>query len=736
MSNNVNSFTTNMSTLIDKVNDVINIAEGINNSISGSDAEITVKTSDSSITLPSYANIIERIRRAENTVAAFTRGYGVVETDDGTYRKISVETVSKPPQDIVNSSVISTFGIDPNWFFESLQYPRCVIRLDLAGQIDPVSDRAYVNRVIIDSRGTVSNGTMSVIDFYNANILNQNLNYQDLIELLEQYNVQYREDKSEIDFPLTYEKFSGDFAVQSVRLLKNSEGVSQVWYFLDTLNYAQVDENGYILNNTHVLDVNDYLRFNDALYKIVEISQSQKRVRLEYAVGYSTIGQGSILEFYNQPFTEKTIDVGIGIHEIDILYVKGVNEQFNLLSRNWSNPVTFYTDDLVFEDNPDMTFSSYYSTYVADFGAAWIAQAKERQISNYNGLKPYAPVLNADNLQVVQINTQLEATLDSETYNDLTSEIAATKSNITALRQTIASNKDLLIQSSSQDERENIQNLINTDTTSLNTYTTQYYSLVEELNTLLNESGAIGYSPKYHIRGFFAIPEPRYTDETNKLGEQNVIGFEIKYRYLHTDETGVKLSTFEYTDQDNILQTGVFTDWNIITSTIVEKKYDSSTDEYSWDYARTSDGDAVNINQIDIPIRSGEKVEIKARSISEAGYPYNPLKSDWSNSVIISFPDNLTTNDSVTTILATVKDDMTAVVLQETLTAAGVYTHLADSNSTYKHTANNISYTDITYDSSGKATNVVEVSLQEKMDELVKTIRELQEKMYASTQIP
>lgn len=729
MSNNVNSFTTNMSTLIDKVNDVINIAEGINNSISGSDAEITVKTSDSSITLPSYANIIERVRRAENTVATFTRGYGVVETDDGTYRKISVETVSKPPQDIVNSSVISTFGIDPNWFFESLQYPRCVIRLDLAGQIDPVSDRVYVNRVIIDSRGTVSNGTMSVIEFYNANILNQNLNYQDLIELLEQYNVQYREDKSEIDFPLTYEKYSGDFAVQSVRLLKNSEGVSQVWYFLDTLNYAEVDENGYILNNTHVLDVNDYLRFDDALYKIVEISQSQKRVRLEYAVGYSTIGQGSILEFYNQPFTEKIIDVGIGIHEIDILYVKGVNEQFNLLSRNWSNPVTFYTDDLVFEDNPDMTFSSYYSTYVADFGAAWIAQAKERQISNYNGLKPYAPVLNADNLQVVQINTQLEATLDSETYNDLTSEIAATKSNITALRQTIASNKDLLIQSSSQDERENIQNLINTDTTSLNTYTTQYYSLVEELNTLLNESGAIGYSPKYHIRGFFAIPEPRYTDETNKLGEQNVIGFEIKYRYLHTDETGVKLSTFEYTDQDNILQTGVFTDWNIITSTIVEKKYDSSTDEYSWDYARTSDGDAVNINQIDIPIRSGEKVEIKARSISEAGYPYNPLKSDWSNSVIISFPDNLTTNDSVTTILETVKDDMTAVVLQETLTAAGVYTHLADSNSTYKHTANNISYTDITYDSSGKATNVVEVSLQEKMDELVKTIRELQEKI-------
>jgi hypothetical protein len=29
----------------------------------------------------------------------------------------------------------------------------------------------------------------------------------------------------------------------------------------------------------------------------------------------------------------------------------------------------------------------------------------------------------------------------------------------------------------------------------------------------------------------------------------------------------------------------------------------------------------VNINQIDIPIQKGERVEIKARSISEAGYP-------------------------------------------------------------------------------------------------------------------
>jgi hypothetical protein len=438
---------------------------------------------------------------------------------------------------------------------------------------------------------------------------------------------------------------------------------------------------------------------------------------LEYAVGYETIGSGDVLELYNEPFSEKVIEVGIGIDEIDIIYIKGVNEDYNLLSKDWSNPISFYTNTLTFSENENVNFATYYASNVSDFGKTWIAQAKERQVYAYNGLTPLAPTLNIDDLKVVQINTQLDATLDKETYNQLTSEIASTKSNITATRNTIASNKDLLIQSTSSDERTNIQNLINTDTETLNSLTTQYNSLVEELNTLLDESGAIDYSPKYHIRGFFPIPASRYSDEYTNSGEQAVIGFDIMYRYLHTDETGIKLDTYEYTNTDDSIQTGVFTDWNVMTSAVLSKVYDPAQGIYVWKNESTADGTKININQIDIPIRSGEKVEIKIRSISEAGYPYNPLKSDWSPSVIVSFPENLTSDDSVTTILETVKSDMTAVVLQQTMSAAGVYTHLADSNSTYKHTAKNISYTDSVTDASGNTT-LTEMSLQDKIEAL------------------
>jgi hypothetical protein len=312
-----------------------------------------------------------------------------------------------------------------------------------------------------------------------------------------------------------------------------------------------------------------------------------------------------------------------------------------------------------------------------------------------------------------------------ERYNNLTTQISSTKSNITAVRNTISENKDLLIQTSDSTERDNIQSVINSDTESLDSLTTQYTSLVEELDTLLTDANIIKYNPKYHIRGFFAIPEARYMNDEQKKGKQSIIGFEIMYRYLHMDETGTALNTFDYTVNDTV-STGVFTDWNVMRSDILTKKYNADTDSYQWIDVDPMDGTQININQVDIPIRSGEKVQIKIRSISEAGYPYNPLKSDWSNTVIISFPDDLTTDDSVTTILESVRNDMTAVVLQETMTAAGVYSHLADSNSTFKHSASNIEYVEVTTDDQGKTT-VTEMTLQDKVKQLSDAILALQQ---------
>ena len=701
---NSNSYAENLKKLTENSADIIAIASGINEAMAGNDAEVNISED---MSLPSFSNIVKRVERAENTISKFTQGKGVVETDDGTYRKIKVTNVSRPPETISSLEFSNVFNIDPNWFFESLQYPRCTVSIDLTDKIDEDSDRVYVTRIILDRSNT------DILNYYNANIANKPVGYAALITMLEKDNITYKEDKDEIKLPLTYERYYGEFRIVNTKLIQDNKGVSRLWYFLDTLSYSEVNEAGIAVSTGNVLSVNDKVRFNNSLYSVLEVDQSQNCVRLGYDIGYETLGNGDVLEFYNAPFSSKVVNIGIGINEIDIVYVKGINEEYNLIAKDWSNPISFITNDLVFNENTNITFEEYYSKNVADFGKSWIAQIKEGQIHAYNGSTPRVPVINVDDLQVVQINTQLDATLDKETYNKLTSEIAQTKSNISAVRTTIATNKDLLIQSSDEDVRKNIQNIINSDTETLNSLTTQYNSLVEELNTLLNETGVINYSPKYHIRGFFAIPEP--------VNEQQVIGFDIMYRYLHTDETGIKLNTYEYTDSNDIVQTGVFTDWNIVESSILEKVFDAENDRFIWKNESSADGSKININQIDIPIRNGEKVEIKVRSISEAGYPSNPLKSSWSQSVIISFPDNLASNDTVTTILDSVKSDMTAVVLQETMSAAGVYTHLADGNSKYKHTAKNISYTDSSTDGNSKTT-LTEMSLQDKVDALSKLI--------------
>ena len=46
------------------------------------------------------------------------------------------------------------------------------------------------------------------------------------------------------------------------------------------------------------------------------------------------------------------------------------------------------------------------------------------------------------------------------------------------------------------------------------------------------------------------------------------------YRYLHVDETGAELNTFNYTDSSNdTVESGVFTDWSIESSPILDKQY-------------------------------------------------------------------------------------------------------------------------------------------------------------------
>lgn len=465
---------------------------------------------------------------------------------------------------------------------------------------------------------------------------------------------------------------------------------------------------------------------------MIAINQTSNLVRLKRTSGVATPGIYTVFNYYQDPFRSKIVNVRFGAHEYNIVYIKGIAEASNLLSDQWSTPVKFSTDDLILngsEGQSQIEFINYYHNYIVDWGANMIAEAKEHKISAWYGKTPNAPVINGDDFRVVQINTQINAAIDTTDVKNTAAEIESTKSQITSLKNTIAAQKTDLQSAADLYTYNSIQQQIATNTTDLNNLQVTYTTLVDNFQTIVKENAAVLTDPKFHIRGFFPIPALKYYDEAETVAEQ-IIGFDICYRYIKEDSTATQLNTFTYTDGDGISKvTGTFTDWVIVSGPMREKVYDENMQRYVWRSENIADGTETNINQVDIPISKGEKVEIKVRSISEAGYPENPLKSPWSNSVIIEFPPTLSVSNEIADLIKMVNDDALQITINNILDSVGISVHLndvvANTNSVtgeyYKHLAKSIAYEEKKIENG--ITTVNSISIQDKLDEFIRLLK-------------
>lgn len=725
---NTNSFAEHMNRVVKNMNNSISALNGLSETIISNDDVVNIDMNDgTTIQIPSYQNLLNRLKVVENTVETFTGGSGIVKTVDGANRQIKVETLPSVPARITNIESPTTFKTNANWFFESLMFPKIVVPIDLTNKVEDNSDRLLVNRVIIPL--TEDNEL-----FYDEQIKDKNLSYEALITLLSDNRVEYYEDLETIYFPLKSEKYKGNFTIVNSEV---TDGVR--WYYLDNLFYGYNND----VNNTanKELNVGDVLRYYNSLFEISNIDKNLQRITLTASMGLDNPIVGGEFLFYESPFANKSIEVGVGINEINCIYFKGVDEDFNIVCNNWSDCVNFISNNLVNED--EETLYSFYKNYVSDFGAEWISQAKEKRISAYSGHIPNVPELNSNNFKVVHINTQLNSTLDKDKIINLSSQITSLKSTIESSRNTIAQIKASLTTVSLESDRYRLQNLLNNEELTLTTSTSEYNSLVNELLAFSKENDINLSNPKYRVRGFFMIPE--------LINNEDIIGFDIKYRYIKNDETGVDLGTYTYSSNDGqVSSTAVFSDWNLTSSHLKEKRYNEELDTFEWVEENVGDGNSININQIDIPINAGEKVEFCVRAISEAGYPNCPLKSQWSDTVIIAFPDNLIATSQIANLINDVKSDYNSIQLNSVLESAGFYSHISDERistsdetKTYHHNAENIYYDKKGKDSNGNETNetisvktildellgIKQASLELKIAELENKIKELEERL-------
>lgn len=720
---NINSFSDNIAKLVKETNVAIASLNAINETITTDSEVVNLELSEGNIQLPSYNSLINRIKNVENTVDSFSSGNGMVKLADGTHRYVKVTNIPSTPQKIKNVASPSSFKINPNWFFEELMFPKVSIKLDLTDKVDDYSDRLKVCRIIIPKNE-------STMELYLEDIKDASLDYNTLISVLELQGVSYFKDEDIIDFPLTTQKLIGDFEILKTDIIDG-----ELWYYLSDMNYGIDNQNDNTILKNINLKINDNLKYKNSLFRIDKIDLALGRIHIISNLGLDVPTVGETFTIFESPFAKKEIEISIGIDEINCIYLKGVNEDYNLLATEWSEPINFISNELIFEENANETLESYYYSNIADFGSYWISQAKEKRIPITRGIKPNTPVLNIDNFKVVQINKQLNATIESEEIVNTASQIASLKTSISSSRNAISKLKNSLTVTSAQSERVNLQNLITNEQNILTNNTTEYKSLVNHLNSVIKDKKVVtSIKPKYRVRGFFAIPEPKYVINNSNLkktsiSKQEIIGFEIKYRYIKTDNTGIELNTYTYKDGNNNIN-AVFSDWNIIKTSLKEKIYDSSTDTWHWEEQNVGDSNSVNINQIDIPINSGEKVEFMVRSISEVGYPYTSLKSDWSEPIVIDFPANLSTTDQITNILDDAKSDATSIELEEVLRSAGYYSHTSDETAStdgtkmYHHNSDNVSYKKTLYNNNG-TTEIVTTSLSEIINDIYDKITSL-----------
>lgn len=698
MQNEVNSFSETVNQLVKQTNIALEFASKTNTSLTTQeDSVLMYVTEEDAITgdsstvtysIPSYNKTLNAVSALQQTMDTFVKGEGKVLLKDGSYREVKTIPVAIAPKTVVNVSAPVNFTVKNNWFFESLMFPQLVVSFDLKNKIDDRSDRVSVRRLIFDNYDDTET------QWFLENIAADNsLSYYEIVSLLSYNNKKYWIDEEVQQLPLFTRPYTGSFLISNKKTISGTE-----WYVLNTLNYGIPSDEPVV--KSLQLNIGDYLRYNNSVFKIDQIEVTEMKIHLIPIIGLDSPTINQSFEIYSTPFTEKIVQLPVGYNECNSIFLKGINDDYNLIGDEWSDGISFYSNDLIIEDGVT-TLESYYYDYVVDFGKNMEGQAKERSIPAYFGVTPNTPVITSDQFKVSQINTQLNASIDTTSIKNTQSQIESSKTTISSLKTTLSQQKAELVELTNPAQRDDLQKKINTNISQLSKKSVEYQSLAKSLATVAYENDAVISNPKYRLRGFFDIPEGVKSSTNDNELEQEIIQFDIAYRYLRLDNSGNPLNTYSYVDPSSGQAiSGTFTDWIIVPSNIKIKEYNEDTQQYDWVSENISDGESININQVDIPIQKGEKVQLKIRSISEAGWPVNPLKSDWSNTVVIDFPANLTGSNQLVNILTDAQSEETTIRLEETLNAAGVYTHLQDgvpnpnsADGTYfKHQSQYIAY--------------------------------------------
>ena len=653
-----------------------------------------------SYSLPSFTFLKTEIERLNNSINSLysidTAGALIQSSTTNKFKKIITVDLNREPSPVSDLGLITEFKSDKNWFFDGLLNPQLFIELDLSNKIEnnvrKILSRRYIVEFAKDNSGQLTSLGQSALEAFNT--LYRNKNNIDLSEfekwhrttpgLINPLNPNY--DEQMFDLLPNVLLYDGVFSVLGI---EEDTLNRKLFYRIDTLNY--------LVNETLTLKqlaVDDELIINqensNTKYKIVEISKSEAdyRVRLERIEGLQPIPVAiNSLKIYSPVVFRKRVRTSIGYNERNVMFIKPVNADVNLVAKDWSKGSGFYTNDLKLSSNTSengYTMNQYYLEFVYDYGEV-LQDLVAKKTPNKLAGTPNVVTLNNANFRVVQINRHLTETTDANLLINKYNYLNSLKSQITQIELAIVDKRNKLRQARYSDEKS--RSAAEMEITQLENQKNSLSTLAATTNSeiiSLSASPSTKVAPKYRLRGFWSIPEPvvALSNRDNRgsntvIIPQEVVQFRVNYRYVSKDGREPTVEIFNL-DGRSAAQSG----WTEFKTDVRKRIYDEAKDEYFWQIEDVESADTPNITQLDIPIGPNEQVEVRMKSISEVGWPESPVESDWSEILTIPFPDDLNNvlNDNDFILKEASREDL-RVTMNNTLDALGLKDHLADSYS-------------------------------------------------------
>lgn len=714
----------------------------IDQALHSNDSFVTLKVVDSQgkETVSQFPTIgylkqeLDRISKTVKILSGIEGNPASVQIAQNAYKRIITADLNLEPKKIDNLDPVSVFKTNPNWIFDSFLNPKISVELDLTNKIDKYIRQIQCRRFIIefDRVVTVDAQGNEVINFTTAgqarldefNTLYKGKSNIDLIEFvqwMQQVGVVNRIDNTLIDedyFKIEPNilKYKGNFSVLHTEVDAINK---KLWYALDSLTYYDVSNPdsppapvqlkvGDLVNvDPNLADV-----VSTTVYKVIEISNvtSDLRVRFEQVYGEEPIPvRINALAFYSDIIPERKVRISIGFDERNVLFVRPFDDDNNLQGKDWSSGIGFYTNELTLDNSNGEQFSEYYVKQVYDYGLV-IEDLVQKKVPNYYGIKPNSPVLTNTNFKVVQINQHLTNTVEAEKIRDLHNNKNDLSSQISQLQTAVESKNRFLetTQFDSQAERKKAQDELVTLQSKLTTKNETKYTLVKDI--LASKKNLNKIDPKFKIRGFWPMPDAVTTSKTTP---QEVVQFEVWYRYLNKSGAENPIATFtdivnsaaqlsssqNTTVNANLTRpnkvNAAFSNWTKFKTDARKRTQDPLTGEWKWHIEDVQDANTPNINQLDISINPGERVEIKIKALSEVGWPETPVESDFSELLTVDFPDDLNSvlSDDQFILKEASADDL-KVNFERDLDARGLGLHLNSAiradNIYYAHKADAI----------------------------------------------